>query len=88
MVVAVRFFDVIRIDDPVGATSVHLACGVLGTLLVGLFSDAGISAANGVTGADGLFNGGGWALLGTQALVRPLSRRFRVCGGDAHVAAH
>jgi Amt family ammonium transporter len=68
VVLAVKFFDVIRIDDPVGATSVHLACGVLGTLLVGLFSDADIAAANGAAGADGLLNGGGWALLGTQAL--------------------
>ena len=68
VVLAVRFFDVIRIDDPVGATSVHLACGVMGTLFVGLFSDASISAANGVVGADGLFNGGGFKLLGTQGL--------------------
>ena len=68
VVVAVRFFDVIRIDDPVGATSVHLACGVLGTLFVGLFSQESIAAANGVTGANGLFYGGGGALLGTQAL--------------------
>lgn len=68
VVLAVRFFDVIRIDDPVGATSVHLCCGVLGTLFVGLFSDAEISTANGLVGADGLFNGGGWGLMGTQAL--------------------
>ena len=68
VVLAVRFFDVIRVDDPVGATSVHLACGVMGTLFVGLFSDAAISEANGVAGADGLFNGGGWTLLGTQGL--------------------
>jgi Amt family ammonium transporter len=45
---SVMFFDRIRIDDPVGATTVHLVCGVLGTLFVGLF-------ANGVvvgSGAD------------------------------------
>ncbi|MCB0554974.1 MAG: ammonium transporter [Phaeodactylibacter sp.] len=34
---AVVFFDRIKIDDPVGATSVHLACGVWGTLAVGIF---------------------------------------------------
>ncbi len=62
VVLAVKFFDVIRADDPVGATSVHLCCGVLGTLFVGLFGDSSIG------GADGLFNGGGWTLLGTQAL--------------------
>ena len=31
------FFDRRKIDDPVGATSVHLVCGVLGTLAVGVF---------------------------------------------------
>jgi Amt family ammonium transporter len=37
VVVSVVFFDRIRIDDPVGAISVHLVCGVWGTLAVGLF---------------------------------------------------
>ncbi len=36
VVFAVPFFDKIKIDDPVGATSVHLVCGVWGTLAVGL----------------------------------------------------
>ena len=35
---AVLFFDKVRIDDPVGAISVHLVCGIWGTLAVGLFS--------------------------------------------------
>jgi Amt family ammonium transporter len=65
VVVAVRFFDRAKIDDPVGATSVHLVCGVLGTLFVGLFSQSSIS---GMEGTDGLFFGGGWDLLGIQAL--------------------
>ncbi len=38
VVVSVMFFDKIRIDDPVGAISVHLVCGIWGTLAVGLFS--------------------------------------------------
>ncbi len=38
VVVAVLFFDKIKIDDPVGATSVHLVNGVFGTLCVGLFA--------------------------------------------------
>lgn len=37
-VVSVMMFDRIKIDDPVGATTVHLICGVLGTLFVGIFS--------------------------------------------------
>jgi len=34
----VIFFDRIKIDDPVGAISVHLVCGIWGTLAVGIFS--------------------------------------------------
>jgi ammonium transporter, Amt family len=37
VVFSVMFFDKIRIDDPVGAISVHLVCGIWGTLAVGLF---------------------------------------------------
>jgi len=36
---AVLMFDNIRIDDPVGAISVHLVCGIWGTLAVGIFGD-------------------------------------------------
>jgi Amt family ammonium transporter len=40
---SVVFFDRIKIDDPVGATSVHLVCGIWGTLAVGIFgSKAGL----------------------------------------------
>ena len=37
-VVSVMAFDRIKLDDPVGATTVHLVCGILGTLFVGVFS--------------------------------------------------
>ncbi len=37
VVLSVMMFDRIRIDDPVGAISVHLVCGIWGTLAVGLF---------------------------------------------------
>ncbi|MEX2044620.1 MAG: ammonium transporter, partial [Opitutus sp.] len=37
VVFSVIFFDKIKIDDPVGAISVHLVCGIWGTLAVGLF---------------------------------------------------
>lgn len=36
---SVSFFDKVKIDDPVGATSVHLVCGIWGTLAVGLFGN-------------------------------------------------
>ena len=57
IVFAVEFFDqVLKIDDPVGAISVHGVCGALGTLLVGIFAVDG-----------GLLYGGGTDLLLTQA---------------------
>lgn len=38
MVLAVLFFDRLKLDDPVGALSVHLCGGIWGTLAVGIFS--------------------------------------------------
>lgn len=38
VVLAVPFFDKLRIDDPVGALSVHLVAGIWGTLAVGIFN--------------------------------------------------
>ncbi|MET3873719.1 ammonium transporter [Puniceicoccus vermicola] len=40
VVVSIIFFDKIKVDDPVGAVSVHGVCGVFGTLAVALFGDA------------------------------------------------
>lgn len=40
VVLCIPIFDKLRIDDPVGALSVHLICGIWGTLAVGLFSPA------------------------------------------------
>jgi len=39
VVFAVMFFDKVKIDDPVGAISVHGVCGLWGTLAVGIFGD-------------------------------------------------
>ncbi len=58
---AVMQFDRLRVDDPVGATSVHLVCGVLGTLLAGVFGKASLGMAR-----DGLVYGGGFAQLWVQ----------------------
>ncbi|MDD4692662.1 ammonium transporter [Eubacterium aggregans] len=52
-----------RIDDPVGAISVHGGCGVLGTLLVGLFANYMPGTEDAVVG---LFYGGGFNLFGVQ----------------------
>lgn len=55
---AVEFFDkVAKIDDPVGAISVHGVCGAMGTLLTGLLDVD-----------NGLFYGGGFQMFGVQLL--------------------
>jgi Amt family ammonium transporter len=63
VVVFVIFFDRARIDDPVGALSVHLVNGIFGTLAVGLFAQDNIT---GTATGNGLFFGGGMGLLGVQ----------------------
>lgn len=56
VVLAVEFFDkVVKIDDPVGAISVHGICGAFGTLMVGFFSTS-----------QGVFYGQGFGLLKSQ----------------------
>ena len=63
VVLSVEFFDnKAKIDDPVGAISVHCVNGIWGTLAVGLFS----TGADGV--GKGLFYGGGLHQLGIEAL--------------------
>lgn len=62
IVLSVEFFDqVAKIDDPVGAISVHGVCGALGTILTGVFAD-------GASTEKGLLYGGGFHFLGVQAL--------------------
>jgi Amt family ammonium transporter len=67
VVLSVVFIDrVLKIDDPVGAVSVHGVCGAFGTLCAGLFNAEkalGIGESNG-----GLLYGGGFSQLGTQFL--------------------
>ncbi|MFQ5645675.1 MAG: ammonium transporter [bacterium] len=57
VVYSVFFFDKIKVDDPVGALSVHLVNGTWGVLAVGLFNTR-----------EGLLYGGGAGKLGVQAL--------------------
>lgn len=66
VVFAVLFFDKIKLDDPVGALSVHLVCGVFGTLCVGLFASPDAIPVNASVCQPGLFYGGGTAQLVTQ----------------------
>ena len=58
--VSVYFVDRIHVDDPVGAISVHGACGLFGVLSVGLFSDGTFN------GVKGILYGGGMGQLWAQ----------------------
>jgi len=58
VVMSIEFIDkVLKVDDPVGASSVHGVCGAWGTIACGLFNTDG-----------GLFYGGGFAQLGVQLI--------------------
>ncbi|MCH7820110.1 MAG: ammonium transporter [Candidatus Marinimicrobia bacterium] len=59
---SVALFDKLKIDDPVGAISVHGVCGAWGTLAVGLFAQESFG------GVNGLFFGGGINQLLVQLL--------------------
>jgi Amt family ammonium transporter len=67
VVLSVIFIDrVLKVDDPVGAVSVHGVCGAWGTLACGLFNAEkalGVGDANG-----GLLYGGGLEQFGVQAI--------------------
>ena len=65
VVLSVVGIDRLRVDDPVGAVSVHAVCGIWGTLAIGLFGTAELTEG---LGSAGLFYGGGLNQLGVQAL--------------------
>jgi Amt family ammonium transporter len=62
VVLSVIMFDRLHVDDPVGATSVHLVNGIFGTLCVGLFAESQWMPNK----AAGLFFGGGWTQFTAQ----------------------
>jgi ammonium transporter, Amt family len=55
----------LNLDDALDVIGVHLIGGILGSLLLGIFASKSINAG----GFDGLFAGGGFGLLGKQALA-------------------
>ena len=63
VVYSVELFDkILKVDDPVGAISVHGVCGAFGTLMVGIFAQPEFG------GASGLLFGGGLTLFKTQLI--------------------
>ena len=71
LVYSIEFIDhKLHIDDPVGASSVHGVCGILGTLMTGLLSTT-----------NGAFYGFGWGFFGAQAFgVLVIDLWAAVCG--------
>ena len=71
LVYAIEFIDhKLHIDDPVGASSVHGVCGILGTVQTGVLATDG-----------GLLYGGGWHFLGVQCLgIAVIDLWAAVCG--------
>ena len=70
---ATDLLEWVRIDDPIGAVPVHLACGIWGTVSLGLFATGayGLPTPTGVDTSvvvKGLFYGGGMAQLMAQAI--------------------
>jgi Amt family ammonium transporter len=70
---AIDLLEYVRVDDPIGAVPVHMACGIWGTLSLGLFA-AGKYGLPTPTGSDtstvltGLFYGGGFGTLEAQLI--------------------
>jgi Amt family ammonium transporter len=54
-----------RFDDALDVVGVHLVGGIVGSLLLGFFADKTVNPA----GANGVFTGGGWSLLGNQIVA-------------------
>jgi len=78
---SMRFFEKIRVDDPIAALSVHGVAGIWGTLANGLFATEELVEKVGV-GAPGLFYGGGFGQLWVQF------ESVVVCGAYAFVASY
>ncbi|WP_181907332.1 ammonium transporter [Cohnella lupini] len=75
-----KFFEKIKVDDPIYALSVHGAAGVWGTLANGLFATEALAGKVGI-GQAGLFEGGGGHQLWIQF------QSVVVCGAFAFVAS-
>jgi Amt family ammonium transporter len=85
---SVGFFDKLKIDDPVGAISVHGANGAWGLIAVGLFSDGSygqgwnaVGAATDPVGVIGLFYGGGAKQLIAQLIETAVGIGWNVIVG-------
>jgi Amt family ammonium transporter len=69
VVLSVLFFDKIKVDDPVGATSVHLVNGIWGTLAAGLFFDKTIATTVAGIAEKDLLSYGGQVMVQLKGIV-------------------
>ena len=74
VVLSIVFLDKIKIDDPVGAISVHGTCGLLGLLLVPL-TNSGVTYAGQVVGAATIF---GWVFIASGIVWFALKIMFGI----------
>lgn len=99
VILAMELLEHLRIDDPVGAWPVHGACGIWGTLSLGLFASGEYSAAgsspfgvpsivaNSGDALTGLFYGGGMKVLGAQFVGSVIICSVTFAGAMAMFAA-
>ena len=76
VVYAVQLFERCRIDDPVGAVSVHAVCGVWGTLAVAIFAQRGFDGAQLLTQVIGVSSAFLWTFGTAFILFRVLKALF------------
>jgi len=74
VVFAVLFFDKIRIDDPVGAISVHGVCGAWGTLAAGLFNMEGVTFSIVMVQVIGIVTCFAWTFTTTFVMFKIISK--------------
>jgi Amt family ammonium transporter len=68
VVISVNFFDKVKVDDPVGAISVHGTCGAWGLISVGLLSDGSYGQGWSGVGATDYLGTKGASLMGVAGL--------------------
>jgi len=73
----VPFFDKLKMDDPVGALSVHLVNGIWGTLAVGIFADASLGAQ-----LKGIFVVGAIVFPLSYAIIYTINKFFSLRAAD------
>ncbi len=68
LVIAIGVVESLKIDDAVGAFSVHGACGAFGTVMIGIVGSQALLEGAGADFTTSLFDGGGVDLLGAQVV--------------------